>query len=61
MVRMPLTADASFAEIRARNRLGIAMAAMIRMIATTINSSMSENPPCLRISGSVTIYVLLHI
>jgi hypothetical protein len=25
-------------------RLGIAMAAMIRMIATTINSSMSEKP-----------------
>src|SRR5579862_4048912 len=38
------TAEASFAAIRARNRLGIAMAAMIRIIATTISNSMSENP-----------------
>jgi hypothetical protein len=30
--------------MRERIKLGIAMAAMIRMIATTIKSSMSENP-----------------
>ena len=34
--------------MRARNRLGIAIDAIIRMIATTINSSMSENPLCFR-------------
>jgi hypothetical protein len=31
---MQLTAEPSLAEIRARKRLGIAIAAMIRMIAT---------------------------
>src|SRR5215469_753029 len=49
MVRIPLAADDSFAAIRARSRFGIAIAAMIKMIATTINSSISENPLCLRI------------
>src|SRR5690349_25069677 len=44
MVRMDCTAEASLAEILARNRLGIAMAAMIRIIATTINSSIREKP-----------------
>jgi hypothetical protein len=38
------TADASLADSRACRRLGIAMAAMINMIATTINNSISENP-----------------
>src|SRR5579871_7031044 len=38
-VRMEATADDSFADMRARNRFGIAMAAIIRMMATTINSS----------------------
>jgi non-ribosomal peptide synthase protein (TIGR01720 family) len=42
-------AEAWFAAIRAFNKLGIAMAAMIKMIATTINSSISEKPFCLRI------------
>ncbi len=37
MVRIALTADDSLAAIRARNKLGMAMAAMIRMIATTIS------------------------
>src|SRR5580698_9499087 len=50
MVRMELTADDSLAAIRARNRFGIAMAAMIRMIATTISNSISEKPFCFRIS-----------
>jgi hypothetical protein len=50
MVRIPLAADDSFAAIRARSKFGMAIAAMIRMIATTINNSISENPLCLRIS-----------
>jgi hypothetical protein len=44
MVRIEPTADASLAAIRDLKRFGIAMAAMIRMIATTINNSMSEKP-----------------
>src|SRR6266851_865061 len=44
MVRVsPMTA-ASFAETRARSRLGMAIAAMIPMMATTIKSSMRVNP-----------------
>src|SRR5215469_5469042 len=42
-LRQP-AADDSWAAIRACRRLGIAIAAMIRMIATTIRSSISENP-----------------
>jgi preprotein translocase subunit SecF len=37
-------AAASLAAMRARSKFGIAMAAMIRMIATTISSSISEKP-----------------
>jgi hypothetical protein len=37
------------ADILDRSRLGIAIAAMIRIMATTISSSISENPFCLRI------------
>jgi hypothetical protein len=44
IVRVEPTADASFAAIRARSKFGIAIAAMIRMMATTISSSMSEKP-----------------
>src|SRR5712691_3488639 len=40
----PIAAD-SLAETRARRRLGIAMAAMIPMIATTIRSSIRVKPP----------------
>jgi hypothetical protein len=47
MVRSELTADASLAAIRARSKFGIAIAAIIKMIATTIKSSMSEKPFCL--------------
>src|ERR1700691_3933791 len=39
-------ADESLAAMRARIRLGIAMAAITRIIATTINSSISEKPFC---------------
>jgi hypothetical protein len=42
-----LAAAASLAEIFDRSKLGIAMAAMIRMIATTINSSTIVKPRCL--------------
>jgi len=44
-----------FASIRDRNKLGIAIAAMIRMMATTISSSIKEKPFCLRIEISCTI------
>jgi hypothetical protein len=44
-VRTELTADASFAAIFERRRFGMAMAAMIKMMATTINNSIKENPP----------------
>ena len=38
------TAEASLADILDRKRLGMAIAAMIKMTATTIRSSISENP-----------------
>jgi len=44
MERSEAAADESLAAILARIRLGIAIAAMIRMIATTISSSISEKP-----------------
>jgi hypothetical protein len=43
-------AEASFAANFACNILGIAMAAMTRMIATTISNSINENPLLERIS-----------
>ena len=43
-MRIEFAAEASLAAIRARNRFGIAMAAMIKMIATTIKSSINEKP-----------------
>src|SRR6266496_5722198 len=46
MVRIDATADDSLAAMRARSKFGIAIAAMIRMMATTINNSISENPLC---------------
>src|SRR5712692_3375055 len=50
MVRIELTADDSLAAMRARSKFGIAIAAMIRMIATTISNSISEKPFCFRMS-----------
>ena len=47
MDRTELTADASFAAMRERKRFGIAIAAMIKMIAITTRSSISEKPFCL--------------
>src|SRR5205814_8418082 len=49
------TAEDSLALIRARSRFGMAMAAIIRMIATTISNSISEKPFCLRMSLSTLI------
>src|SRR5450432_1130323 len=46
---MEAAADESFAAMRARIRFGIAMAAMMRMMATTIISSIKEKPFSLRI------------
>jgi hypothetical protein len=51
-VRTAAAAAASFAAIRECMKLGTAIAAMISMIATTISSSMSENPFCLCIDLS---------
>src|SRR5579863_8142089 len=51
MVRTDATADDSFAAILARSRFGMAIAAMIRIIATTINSSIKEKPFCLRMEN----------
>src|SRR5437899_2488877 len=39
--------------MRARSKFGIAIAAMIRMIGTTISNSISEKPFCFRISFSL--------
>src|SRR5712691_2772821 len=47
MVRREPTADASLAAIFACSKLGMAIAAITRITATTINSSMSENPSSL--------------
>src|SRR6266404_4498159 len=48
---MEPTAEASFAAMRERSKFGMAMAAMIRMIATTISSSINEKPFCLRMKS----------
>jgi hypothetical protein len=48
-----LAADDSLAEILARSRFGMAMAAMIRIIATTISNSIREKPFCFRTFFSV--------
>jgi hypothetical protein len=49
MVRIDSAADDSLAEIRARSKFGTAMAAITRIMATTMSSSMRENPLCFRI------------
>src|SRR5438105_3759519 len=59
MVRTDAAADDSLAAIRARNKFGIAIAAMIRMIATTISNSISEKPFCFRISFSLVSVALV--
>ena len=57
MARMALTADASLAAIRARSKFGIATAAMIRMIATTISNSISEKPFCFCMLFSLSAFM----
>jgi len=44
ILRTDDAAEDSLAAMRARNRFGIATAAIIRMIATTIRSSIKEKP-----------------
>src|SRR6266849_10710224 len=44
MVRRLAAAEVSLANIRDLRKFGIAIAAMMRMIATTTNNSMRENP-----------------
>src|SRR5205807_7662250 len=53
MVRTVAAEDDSLAAMRARSKFGIAIAAMIRMIATTISNSINEKPFCFRISFSL--------
>ena len=43
-------AEASFAAILDLSRFGTAIAAMIKMIATTISNSINENPFCFLMS-----------
>src|SRR6266404_5230778 len=47
MERREEIAEASFAAVRERRRLGIAMAAIIRITETTTNNSIREKPVCL--------------
>jgi len=49
-VRIEAAAEDSFAAAFERSRFGIAIAAMIKMIATTISNSINEKPFCLHIS-----------
>ena len=44
MARIDPMADASLPDMRARSRPGTAIAAMMPMIATTINSSINVKP-----------------
>src|SRR5215470_10964680 len=43
---MEATAEASVAAIRERRRFGMAIAAITRMMSTTMSSSINENPFC---------------
>jgi hypothetical protein len=61
-VRSDPTAEAWLAAIRERSKFGIAIAAMIRMIATTINNSISEKPrgPFFILPSSLIFLVLSY-
>src|SRR5882672_9553674 len=48
MARIDATADVSFADRLALIKLGIAIDAIIRIIAITISNSISEKPFCVR-------------
>src|ERR1700730_15064383 len=60
-VRSEPTAEAWLAAIFARSRFGMAMAAIIKMMATTIKSSINEKPFCLRMGHTSALYVHLGI
>src|SRR6185312_11672141 len=60
MVRIEETAEDSLAAIRARIKLGMAMAAIMSMIATTISNSISENPLSFCIQAAPSRAVILH-
>src|SRR5882762_4438249 len=49
-MRREATAEASLARMRERRKLGIAIAEMIKMTATTRSSSIREKPFCFRMS-----------
>src|SRR6267143_7307836 len=51
IMRSEATAEASLARRRERRKLGIAIAEMIKMIDTTISSSIREKPFCSRMSS----------
>src|SRR5260221_534115 len=51
MLRIAATADESFAAIFERSKFGITIAAMIKMMVTTIRSSTSEKPRRWRTRG----------
>src|SRR5207244_5056392 len=53
MVRSELTADASLAAMRARSKFGIAIAAMIKMIATPRSATQSVKNPSVSASRFV--------
>jgi hypothetical protein len=61
MVRTVLAADESLAAIRDRSKLGIAIAAMIKMIATTIRSSINEKPFCCLRMDKISLFGILGI
>jgi hypothetical protein len=56
MERSDPTAEDSFAAILERSKFGIAMAAMIKMIATTISNSIREKPFCLSMPISFNLF-----
>jgi hypothetical protein len=55
---MEAAADDSFAAILARSKLGIAIAAIIKIIATTINNSIKEKPDSRRIARPLFLIVM---
>src|SRR5438477_2635454 len=59
MARSEPIADASLPAMRARSRPGTAIAAMMPMMATTINSSISVKPLLLRILMSHSLNTAL--
>jgi hypothetical protein len=61
IVRIEPTADASLAAMRDRSKFGMAIAAMIKMIATTIRSSIREKPFCLDMSPLAQIILAVLV